>query len=156
MKTFPDLPPVRRCHDYKIKTKFTYRCVACGYRYYILYKTYKFNYNRINKCIFLLHNLYSIGRHSKSLNVERKRCGHCYGKFELLVNKTTKSGTVQVQTPKRELGKFALYVKENYSSVKKECNVKHSEVMKILGQQFSAIKIAKNQENSEKNLETSD
>ncbi|XP_076641471.1 uncharacterized protein LOC143352676 [Halictus rubicundus] len=127
VKTFPDLPPIRRCHDYKIKTKFTYKCVGCGY---------------------------SIGRHSKSLDVERKRCGHCYGKFELLINKTTKSGTVQVQTPKRELGGFALFVKENYNSVKKDRNVKHAEVMKILGQQFSAIKIAKNRENIENNLDT--
>ncbi|XP_033356150.1 dentin sialophosphoprotein-like [Bombus vosnesenskii] len=120
MKVFPELPPIRRCHDYEIKTKFTYKCVGCGY---------------------------SIGRHSKSLDIEKKRCGHCYGKFELLLNKTTKSGTVQMQTPKRELSAFALYVKENYSSVKKERNIKHAEVMKILGQQFSEIKIAKKQEN---------
>lgn len=32
MKAFPDLPPIRRCHDYKISTKFTYRCTSCGYR----------------------------------------------------------------------------------------------------------------------------
>ena len=32
METFPELPPIRRCHDYKIKTKFTYKCVDCGYR----------------------------------------------------------------------------------------------------------------------------
>ncbi|CAL7936961.1 unnamed protein product [Xylocopa violacea] len=106
MQTFPELPPVRRCHDYKIKTKFTYKCVSCGY---------------------------SIGRHSKSLDIEKKRCGHCYGKFELLVNKTTKSGTVQMQTPKRGLSAFALYVKENYNSVKKDRNIRHAQVMKILG-----------------------
>lgn len=33
MKAFPELPPIRRCHDYEIKTKFTYRCTSCGYRY---------------------------------------------------------------------------------------------------------------------------
>lgn len=116
MNTFPELPPIRRCHDYKIKTKFTYRCTSCGY---------------------------SIGRHSKSLDVEKKRCGHCYGKFELLINKTTKSGTVQMQTPNRGPSAFALYVKENYNSVKKERNIKHAEIMKLLGQQFSAIKLTK-------------
>lgn len=118
MKMFPELPPIRRCHDYEIKTKFTYRCTVCGY---------------------------SIGRHSKSLDIEKKRCGHCYGKFELLINKTTKSGiVVQVQTPKKEPSGFALYVKENYNSVRKEKGAaKHADVMKILGQQFSAIKIAK-------------
>ena len=122
MKTLPELPPIRRCHDYKIKTKFTYRCVGCGY---------------------------SIGRHSKSLDIERKRCGHCYGKFELLLNKTTKDGTVQVQTPKREPTGFALYVKQNYNFVKKERNMRHAEVMKTLGQQFSAVKIAKKKGNFE-------
>lgn len=97
---------------------------------------------------------YSIGRHSKSLDIEKKRCGHCYGKFELLVNKTTKSGTVQMQTPKREPSAFALYVKENYNSVKKERNIRHAEVMKVLGQQFSAIKIAKQQNNLENDPNT--
>ncbi|KYM89459.1 Acidic repeat-containing protein [Atta colombica] len=117
IKTFPELPPIRRCHNYEIKTKYTYKCTSCGY---------------------------SVGRHSKSLDIEKKRCGYCYGKFELLINKITKSGTVQVQTPKREPTGFALYVKQNYNSVKKEkSNMKHADVMKFLGQQFSAIKIAK-------------
>lgn len=104
-------------------------------------------YIRLN--YFELHC--SIGRHSKSLDIEKKRCGLCYGKFELLLNKTTKTGIVQMQTPKREPSAFALYVKENYNSVKKERNIKHAEVMKILGQQFSAIKIAKKQDNLENN-----
>lgn len=37
MKIFPELPPIRRCHDYKIKTKFTYKCINCGYRYIYVY-----------------------------------------------------------------------------------------------------------------------
>jgi len=62
----------------------------------------------------------------------------------LLLNKITKSGTVQIQTPQKEPSGFALYVKQNYNSVRKEKNnMRHAEVMKILGQQFSAIKIAK-------------
>ncbi|KMQ93974.1 acidic repeat-containing protein [Lasius niger] len=74
-----------------------------------------------------------IGRHSKSLDIENKRCGHCFGKFELLINKMTKSGVKQVQTPKREPSGFALYVKQNYNSVKKEKNnMKHADVMKLL------------------------
>ncbi|KAK0085510.1 hypothetical protein PV325_004987 [Microctonus aethiopoides] len=124
MKAFPELPSIKRCHDYKIATKYTYRCMSCSY---------------------------SIGRHSKSLDVERKRCGHCYGKFELLINKTTKSGTVQVKTPsnKKPSG-FALFVKENYHSVKKERrDVRHKEVMQILGQQFSAVKISNKNNNTE-------
>lgn len=89
-------------------------------------------------------SFFSIGRHSKSLDIEKKRCGHCYGKFELLINKATKSGTVQMQTPRREPSGFALYVKQNYSSVKKgKTNMKHADVMKTLGQQFSALKITK-------------
>lgn len=115
---------------------------------------YKFR-RYIYICLNYFEFYYSIGRHSKSLDIEKKRCGHCYGKFELLLNKTTKSGTVQMQTPKRELSAFALYVKENYNSVKKERNIKHAEVMKILGQQFSEIKIAKKQENFGNNPNTS-
>lgn len=97
----------------------------------------------------------SIGRHSKSLDVQKKRCGLCYGTFEVLVNKNLKSGTVQVKTPSRskEPSGFALYVKENYNSIKQNRrSMKHGEVMKILGQQFSAIKIAtKKHDNVEQN-----
>jgi len=32
MKIFPELS-IHRIHNYKIKTKFTYRCTNCGYRY---------------------------------------------------------------------------------------------------------------------------
>ncbi|XP_051161874.1 germ cell nuclear acidic protein-like [Leptopilina boulardi] len=121
MKAFPELPPVSVCHNYKIHTKYTYKCTNCGY---------------------------SIGRHSKSLDVQLKRCGYCYGKFELFINRTTKSGNVEMKTPSRtkDPSAFALYVKENYQNVKQNRrSMKHGEVMKVLGQQFSSIKIAKQQ-----------
>ncbi|XP_035722591.1 probable serine/threonine-protein kinase DDB_G0282963 isoform X2 [Vespa mandarinia] len=124
VEIFPELPPIRRFHDYAINTKYKYKCMECGL---------------------------SIGRHSKSLDIENKRCECCNGKFELFVNKTTKSGTVQMQTPKREPSAFALYVKENYSSVKKNKNLNHAEVMKLLGKKFSAIKIAKEDDNNADN-----
>ncbi|XP_060518344.1 germ cell nuclear acidic protein-like isoform X2 [Cylas formicarius] len=115
MTIFPELPPIKRCHSYVINTKYTYRCQGCGQ---------------------------TIGRHSKSLNIERKRCGLCYGKFEILINKTTKNGetkTVPV-TPKREPSQFALFVKENYA-LYKEPSRKHGDVMKILGQKFAELKV---------------
>ena len=43
-----------RCHSYAIRTKYSYVCEKCSY---------------------------TIGRHSKSLDTERKVCGHCHGKF---------------------------------------------------------------------------
>ncbi|XP_015115223.1 nucleolar protein dao-5 isoform X2 [Diachasma alloeum] len=132
MKTFPELPPIKRCHDYEIATKFTYRCTQCGY---------------------------SIGRHSKSLDVQKKRCGYCFGRFELLLNRVTKSGTMK-QIPKTPNTKgpsgFALFVKENYSSVKNERHgIAHKEIMQLLGQQFSAIKLSKQNNNDRKSPEES-
>jgi predicted SprT family Zn-dependent metalloprotease len=117
VKVFPELPPISRCHTYEIQTKYTYKCVNCGY---------------------------SIGRHSKSLNLNKKRCGYCHGRFELLINKITKTGNVQKKSTfqTKELSGFALYVKQNYQLVKQsKAAIKHGEVMKILGNQFSAIKI---------------
>ncbi|XP_076269990.1 uncharacterized protein LOC143202392 [Rhynchophorus ferrugineus] len=117
MKTFPEIPPIKRCHTYTINTKYTYTCTGCGY---------------------------SIGRHSKSLNVERKRCGYCYGKFEVFLNKISKGGDTKSvpATPKKELTGFALFVKQNYA-LYKEPTKKHADVMKILGQKFSEIKMTK-------------
>lgn len=48
------------------------------------------------------------------------------------------------QKPKlpKKLSKFALFVKENYSRVKREnCLLKHGEIMKLLGSQFATTKI---------------
>lgn len=86
----------------------------------------------------------SIGRHSKSLDIERKRCGYCHGKFEIFINKVNKNGEKQCApaTPKGKPTGFALFVKENYGSVKQP-NLKHGDVMKILGQKFAAMKVAK-------------
>ncbi|KAF5277771.1 hypothetical protein FQR65_LT03751 [Abscondita terminalis] len=104
-RTFPELPPIKRCHDYVINTKYTYRCMDCGY---------------------------SIGRHSKSLDVERKRCGYCYGKFEILLNKTTKDGETKAVpvTPKKAPSGFALFVKEHYA-IYKTPQLNHGQVMKL-------------------------
>lgn len=101
-------------------------------------------------CLF-----YSIGRHSKSLDTDRKVCGYCYGKFELVVNSqagrgrgkgsevNVPGGTPSQAPPKtpRTPGAFALFVKENYGSVKKSRdNLKHADVMKILSTEFGKLK----------------
>lgn len=119
MKICPELPPIKRCHDYVINHKYTFKCKDCGY---------------------------AIGRHTKSLDIARNRCGYCHGHFEVFINKQTKKGETK-SIPATPKGKgqptgFALYVKENYNLVKKP-NIKHADVMKLLGQQFSALKIAK-------------
>ncbi|XP_065207217.1 germ cell nuclear acidic protein-like [Planococcus citri] len=118
MRRFPELPPIKRCHDYSIQTKFKYKCVQCGY---------------------------TIGRHSKSLNLERKRCGYCYGKFELFINHSSKKTTVAGSSPKnvqaKPLSKFALFVKENYSKIKSEnSEMKHGDVMRMLSKNFAETK----------------
>ncbi|KAL1459903.1 hypothetical protein WDU94_011850 [Cyamophila willieti] len=112
MQRFPELPPIKRCHDYKIDTKYVYRCSQCDYEF---------------------------GRHSKSLNIERKVCGYCHGKFILLTN--SRQGQTE-QTTKRPPTQFALFVKENYARVKQEnVGVKHGDVMKLLSQKFAQTKL---------------
>jgi len=96
--------------------------------------------------------------------LERKRCGFCYGKFELIVNKINNNPTANnhlpivytdplkeiynlndVQKNPRTLkkpSKFALFVKENYGREKqKNPTLKHGEIMKLLGSQFATTKI---------------
>lgn len=85
----------------------------------------------------------SIGRHSKSINVEHRRCGYCHGKFEILINKTNKDGSTKtvLVTSKRTPTAFALFVKENYAEVRTP-QLTHGRVMKLLGEKFSEVKIA--------------
>ncbi|KAL3283413.1 hypothetical protein HHI36_006558 [Cryptolaemus montrouzieri] len=112
---FPELPPIKTCHNYQVNTKYVYKCTGCGY---------------------------SIGRHRKSLDIERKRCGYCLGKFEILINKTTKKGEQKTvpATPKKEPTGFALFVKENYSDFK-EPGRNHAEVMRMLSAKFKEMKV---------------
>lgn len=114
MQRFPELPPIKRCHDYKIDTKYVYRCSQCDYEF---------------------------GRHSKSLNLERQVCGYCHGKFILLTN--TKQGTVNpAEQNKRPPTQFAMFVKDNYGKVKaNNVGIKHGDVMKMLSKMFAESKI---------------
>ncbi|XP_069157177.1 uncharacterized protein [Procambarus clarkii] len=131
----PELPAINRCHSYEINCKYTYKCSSCSY---------------------------SIGRHSKSLDTEKKVCGFCHGKFELIVNSqqggqkgTGRGNPLEVNvavtpanyTPKtpRPPGAFALFVKGNYGTVKKSKeNLKHADVMKILSTEFGKMKAGSN------------
>ncbi|XP_064610050.1 germ cell nuclear acidic protein-like [Liolophura sinensis] len=112
----PELPVINRCHNYSITTKYTYKCVQCGYE---------------------------IGRHSKSLDTVKKVCGLCRGRFELLVSgksSTSSSKEASGGTPytPRAPSKFALFVKENYKTIKQSnSDFKHSDVMKALSKQFA-------------------
>ena len=106
-RVHPDLPVISRCHQFKINTKYTYRCLNdwCG-------KT--------------------IGRHSKSL----KCCPICKSCVELTV--PDGSTPAKVRTP----NKFALFVKENFKHVKdSQPDLKHGQIMKILGERFANIKV---------------
>ncbi|XP_068624777.1 uncharacterized protein [Battus philenor] len=113
LKKIPELEEISCHHDLEIYFKYCYKCTKCGY---------------------------SVQRHSKSIDVTKKCCGYCRGKFEVIVNKKNKDGVI-VSTPARKggLNEFALYVKENYGTLKNGTRT-HGQVMKLLGEQFSARK----------------
>ncbi|XP_011551170.3 uncharacterized protein LOC105382893 [Plutella xylostella] len=112
LAVYPELGEISRCHDLEIHFKYSYKCGKCGY---------------------------TIHRHSKSIDVTKKCCGYCRGTFELVLNKKNKDGVV-ISTPARqgEANQFAKYVKENYGTLKSGRT--HAQVMKMLGEQFSAKK----------------
>ncbi|XP_038219370.1 uncharacterized protein LOC119837712 [Zerene cesonia] len=112
VRVFPELGEISRCHDMEIHYKYCYKCTRCGY---------------------------SIKRHSKSIDVTKKCCGYCRGTFEIIVNRKNKDGVV-LSAPARRgaANQFALYVKQNYGALKNGRT--HAQVMKMLGEQFSATK----------------
>ncbi|XP_059833046.1 germ cell nuclear acidic protein [Hypanus sabinus] len=91
--------------------------------------TYEINYKYTYQCSRCKN---TIGRHSKSLDTQRFVCAICNSPLELLSN------SVNYSTPaKRELAPFAKFVKENYSSTKKENErLKHAEIMRKLSVDF--------------------
>lgn len=93
--------------------------------------------------LFILNiDICSFGRHSKSLNLEKKRCGYCYGKFEVFVNSNHQNQQKKVLKTPKAPSAFALFVKENYGVVKQEnSNLKHGDIMKKLGEKFTSLKV---------------
>lgn len=110
----PEIPVVDRCHSYDIKSKYIYKCSGCGDE---------------------------IPRHSKSINTEKQVCARCKGQFKLLRNNGSFSVASRTPvTPKPPSG-FALFVKDNYGSVKKSTpRISHKETMQILSAQYSSKK----------------
>lgn len=98
----PELPMVTRCHSYDINYKYQYQCSRCEN---------------------------TIGRHSKSLDIQRFVCALCTGPLVLLVPANSKP---RAPTP------FARFVKENYGSVRQEMTGQsHANVMRKLSADFA-------------------
>ncbi|XP_065882603.1 germ cell nuclear acidic protein-like isoform X2 [Dysidea avara] len=95
----PGLPVITTCHNYEIPTKHVYHCTKCDY---------------------------SIGRHSKSINLITQHCPLCTSHLKLQP-KLKADGTPRQQT----MSPFAQFVKENYSSVRKD-TPQHGQVMSKL------------------------
>lgn len=77
----------------------------------------------------------SYGRHSKSIKLDKHRCGVCKSKLEFM-GKLQPDGNYVV--PKaRATSAFTLFMKENMATVKRRFpKAKHSEIMKILSEQY--------------------
>lgn len=124
---FPELPIISRCHNYKVHTKYQYKCIKCFHKY---------------------------GRHSKSLDVDRKRCGRCKtgGLLELYIFDKRKGHYRQAdqddanadgkppQTPKTP-NVFAMFVKENYKTCRTP-GTTHAQAMKAISKMFAETKIS--------------
>ena len=95
------------------------------------------------------------GRHSKSIDTSKKRCGRCRGQLELLVaskiggkykksdahNGNHKDSNNLLRTPKAP-NAFAMFVKENYKTFRTP-GTTHKNAMEALSLQFSQTKISK-------------
>jgi len=89
------------------------------------------------KCvIYSVHVMFRIRRHSKSLDVDSKVCGYCRAPFQLLYSSSKSQSTVP-RTPNQ----FALFVKDNYASVKRsQPGMKHADVMSVIKTQYQQSK----------------
>jgi hypothetical protein len=80
-----------------------------------------------------------IRRHSKSLDTNAKVCGYCSAPFQLIKSRGG-AAVIEGGTP-RTPNKFALFVKDNFASVKRSNpGVEHGKIMAIISSQYSAKK----------------
>lgn len=105
-KKYPDCP-VSTYHNYSIHYKYRYKCLNCEYIY---------------------------GRHSKSIDISKQRCGRCNGEL-IELGEFKRDGTPMKP---RILSEYSKYVKENYNRIK-EANkdLKAPEIMKILSKEWN-------------------
>ncbi|KAH8246726.1 hypothetical protein KR032_002958 [Drosophila birchii] len=108
---FPDLPPIKVCHNYSIEFKYTYKCMSCNT---------------------------SSHAHSRSRKVENLRCRLCRGPITLLLNKKDKQGNT-VSTPAGEAKGFAKFVKDNFQKFKQD-HLTAAQVMRLLGVEYAKQK----------------
>jgi DNA-directed RNA polymerase subunit RPC12/RpoP len=113
----PDLV-VTTCHNYEIAYKFTYLCTVCGRKH---------------------------GRHSKSVDLERHRCGGCGGRLRLEARgraaaaAAADSADAGAAAPATPTNGFAAFVKTHFAAAKSEMpGAPHGEVMKALAARFRA------------------
>lgn len=105
-KIHPDLPVVTTCHSYEITTKYNFQCDGCGHVF---------------------------GRHSKSIDPAKHRCGNCGG-VPLLIGGGNSTSS-EPKTPK--LNAYATYVKENFSTVKSaNPDLPTKDVMKKIAERY--------------------
>lgn len=101
MQVAPHLD-VRTCHQYDIFYAYRWQCTVC---------------------------LQEIGRHSKSIDVNRKVCGSCRGPLQYL-GKFARDGS---PSKRRQESEYSKFVQATFSSVKTQLgnpNATHSDVMK--------------------------
>jgi len=138
--TFKHIPKITVTHSYEIKKKFIFKCLTCKFE---------------------------IHRFSKSIDINKELCGLCHGRFEIILNNkndknkneeylddderfdrirnddyefNSKSAGMIENAVSRTPNKFALFVKENYGSVKKDKNLSnHKDVMQELSKNFKQL-----------------
>ncbi|XP_017055050.1 uncharacterized protein LOC108097331 isoform X2 [Drosophila ficusphila] len=108
---FPELPPIKVCHNYSIEFKYTYKCLSCDKASHA---------------------------HSRSRKVEDLRCRICRGPITLFLNKKDKQGNT-VSTPAGEAKGFAKFVKDNFQKHKRD-NMTAAQVMRILSVEYAKQK----------------
>lgn len=108
MKVFPDLN-IATCHSYKINYKYQWQCQTC---------------------------MKTIGRHSKSINTDRQRCGVCYGVL-VLQERLKADGT---PAKKRQPSKWLLFCQAHMKDMKQRHPDKtHAEIMEQLSKRYKAL-----------------
>ena len=118
MQTYPGTN-VSTCHAYAIHTPFKWKCTQtwCEQEY---------------------------GRHSKSIDVEKKRCGLCGGRLEFMGKFTSDGVLVKGSNIEKKATGYAKFVQDNFGDVKKELGNKtpHKRIMEKLSEKWNEEKKA--------------
>ena len=144
--TFNSIPRITVTHSYEIKKKYIFKCQTCKFEIHRFSKSIDVNKELCGLCHgrfeIILNNKSDKDKNQANLDLDDERFDRIKNddyEFKGFSNATKSKGVLE-SAVSRTPNKFALFVKDNYGSIKKDKNLNnHKDIMQELSKNFKQL-----------------